>query len=346
MIIPIKANKRLVFVFLLIGLIISNAFFAFTAYKFSRGMKEQSKERLASEEQFGKQNAQLQDNYVKLQKDFAALKKELEDVSVDRDNLASQTSGLMVERKRASELDAALENARKDIKSLQEKNEGILEQNLKLKEEKQDLETIQKQLLKEKEQLQEELDATGVKKLTKTNESLKIENTKLENNLKQAQSEIKKLKENESQLKEKTEQLSKDAQKFNQAYAEAVKKNKLLEKKVIEKPAKFAEIARQNKVLIKRTANMHYNLGVFYLNQKEYSRAVAEFEKAVELTPDDAYSHFNLGYIYAEYLVSRPKAIAHFRQYLRYAKKEDKDVDWVKKYLITWQGWQGKEPME
>jgi len=91
---------------------------------------------------------------------------------------------------------------------------------------------------------------------------------------------------------------------------------------------------------------MHYNLGVFYTNQKDYSRAIAEFEKALELTPDDPYVRFNLGYIYAEYLVNRPKALEHFRQYLRYAKPDDKDADWVKKYILTWQAFDGKQPME
>ena len=168
----------------------------------------------------------------------------------------------------------------------------------------------------------------------------------MENSLKKAQSEIKKLQASGSQLKEKTDKLENDVRKMNQAYSEAAKKNKLLAKKVTEKPRQFAELARQNKVLIRRTANMHYNLGVFYLNQKKYPRAVAEFTKAVELRPEDAYSHFNLGYIYAEYLVNRTKAIEHFRNYLRYVKKDDRDVDWVKRYIITWQSWQGKEPME
>jgi len=344
--IAIKTNRRLVFIFLLVVLVVINAFFVFTIYKLSRKANEQIKERLSSENKFAKQNAQLEDNYVKLQKDFSALKNQFEDTSRDRDNLASQTGGLMAQKKRAAELDAALEKARQDMKLLEEKNQGVLEQNLKLREEKQDLETIQKQLLKEKEQLQQELDASGVRNLTKSNESLKKENGNLQNSLKQAQLEIKKQKESETQLKARIGELGNEVQKLNKAYAEAVRKNKLLEQKVIEKPAKFAEIARQNKVLIRRTANMHYNLGVFYLNQKEYSRSVAEFEKAVELAPDDAYSHFNLGYIYAEYLVNRPKAIEHFREYLRHAKKEDKDVDWVKKYIITWQSWQGKEPME
>ncbi|MBU1871731.1 MAG: tetratricopeptide repeat protein, partial [Candidatus Omnitrophica bacterium] len=75
-------------------------------------------------------------------------------------------------------------------------------------------------------------------------------------------------------------------------------------------------------------------------------RAIAEFEKAIELNPEDPYFHYNLGYIYAEYMVDRPKAIEHFRHFLRLTKNEDKDVDWVKKYILTWQTWEGKRPIK
>jgi tetratricopeptide (TPR) repeat protein len=97
---------------------------------------------------------------------------------------------------------------------------------------------------------------------------------------------------------------------------------------------------------MRQTSRMHYNLGVFYSKRKEYSRAAGEFERAVEITPDDAYSYFNLGYIYSENIVNRPKAIEYFRRYLQYARKDDKDADWVKKYILTWETWQGKKPVE
>ena len=128
--------------------------------------------------------------------------------------------------------------------------------------------------------------------------------------------------------------------------AEAQKKNKRLELEALNVPKKFAEIGRQNKILLKDTAQMHYNLGVFYTKNKEYDRAVAEFEKVVEINPDDSYAQFNLGYIYAEYLVNRDKAVEHFRHYLTLAKSDDKDIDWVKKYLLTWETFNGKKPME
>ena len=102
-------------------------------------------------------------------------------------------------------------------------------------------------------------------------------------------------------------------------------------------------MARENKILIKQTALMHYNLGVFYSENKQHSRAVVEFERAIELNPGDAHSYYNLGYIYAEFLHDRPRAIENFRQFLRLAKGSDKDVDWVKKYILTWQTWEGKK---
>jgi len=133
---------------------------------------------------------------------------------------------------------------------------------------------------------------------------------------------------------------------FKKKYEQAMVKNRLLEKKAEQLPVKFAEMARENKVLLKETALMHYNLGVFYTKNKEFARSIAEFEKAIELNPDDPYAHYNLGYIYAEYLVNRQKAIANFRKYLDLLKTDDKDSDWVKKYIITWQNWEGKKPME
>jgi tetratricopeptide (TPR) repeat protein len=133
---------------------------------------------------------------------------------------------------------------------------------------------------------------------------------------------------------------------YKKRYEEALAKNRTFEKKLEQLPARFAEISRQNKVLVKETALMHYNLGVFYTKNKEYSRAIAEFEKTIELTPDDPYAHYNLGYIYAEYMVNRPKAIEQFRKFLQLCKTEDNDVDWVKKYILTWETWAGKKPMD
>jgi len=44
--------------------------------------------------------------------------------------------------------------------------------------------------------------------------------------------------------------------------------------------------------------------------------------------------------------VDRPKAIENFRKFLGLVKTDDKDVDWVKKYILTWQTWEGKKPLK
>jgi len=315
-----------------------------------RKLLRELKNRESSFDKSNKEIIEIKKEHDKIQKDFANLQKDYASLSEEHNSLISRIKGLLTENERAKDLTISLEKTKKSMELLEKTKQEVLEQNLILKEQAKDLQTIQKQLIREKEQLQEtltkEMDKSGIKKLEQDNLSLKSTNKNLESSLKQKDAELSRLKDSESKLKEESVQLNKKIEGLTKNYSEAVRKNKELENRVTQLPGKFAEISRQNQLLIKRTANMHYNMGVFYTQQKEYTRAVAEFEKAVELTPDDAYSHFNLGYIYAEYLVNRPKAIEHFRHYLRNVKKDDKDVDWVKKYIVTWESYSGNKKLE
>jgi len=346
---PIKnlVNKKMPF--FIVSLLVLGAIVIYFGLKSKRASLELKSEK-ANYEQTRRENLGLKDNYAKIKNNYDKLQKEHQALTLDRNNLYAQAKILPAERERARLLEVSLEKGKKDTELTEKQKQEILEKNLSLKEQIKDLQIIQKQLIKEKEQLLETLEKerekSGIKRLEEQAVSLKKENTDLNNSLKIAQSELGKLKESDSRAKEEIKQLTEKVDRFNKDYAEAVKKNKDLERQIIDSPTKFAELARQNKLLIKQTANMHYNLGVFYMQQREYSRAAAELEKAVELTPDDAYAHFNLGYIYAEYLVNRQKAIEHFRQYLRHCKKEDKDTDWVKKYILTWESWEGKKTLE
>lgn len=330
-----------------------SAYFVFRNYLLSNDLKKNRGEI----EKISKEGVDLKNNYAKIQKEYAQLKIEAEQAKTDRDNLNTQVKGLLADRTKARQLETELD-ALKKAKELSDTSAStaahekalVEKQNDNLKEEIKDLQKIQKQIIGEKNDLQEllakERDKSGRKKLLEDNESLKRDLQRMSVNLQASEAQTKQLKDSEARLREELKTLSKKVDSYNKEMSQAVTKNRSFEERLTTVPTKFAEIARQNKALVKQTATMHYNLGVFYTKRKEYSRAVSEFERCLELTPDDAYAHFNIGYIYAEYLVNRQKAINHFRKYLQFCKKDDKDADWVKKYIITWQTWDVRQPLE
>ena len=346
----LKINKRIVIMTVCIIIMVSLAAYIF--YFRSRNLKlnSQFNSLQANFEKVTQDYAEIKNKYNKLQADLDGLTKE-------RENLLIQIKGLLPERGLARELEGTVEKNKQEIEALTKEKQALTEQTLELKSKLQKLAFEQERLFKEKRQLSEELarerDVSLLKRTEQAKANLEKENLNLANNLKLArlktgdlQEQINRLQKDLDKAKAEGAELSGKADRLNKKLAEAEEKNKRLEQKIVEAPKKFAEIARQNKVLLKQTANMHYNLGVFYTKQKEYLRAIAEFEKSIELDPNDAYAHFNLGYIYAEHVVDRQKAVEQFREFLRLAKKDDKDVDWVRKYLLTWEAWESKKPIE
>jgi tetratricopeptide (TPR) repeat protein len=304
----------------------------------------------STSEKLSKENLELKNKYVTLQKDYEA-------ISLDRNNLILQAKNLLAGKTRANELENSIEKIKQEYASLEKENAELRKQNLGVKAQFKKLTLSYETAVKDKKSLEEQLakerDISPINKLEEGMTNLQKAYDNLSGAVQEKEKEIDKSIAKNSKTQEALDKTKDELNftrekldKLTKNYADAVKKNRLLEQKNIELPGKFTEIARQNKALIKETANMHYNLGVFYTKNKEYTRAIAEFEKAIELTPDDAYAHFNLGYIYAEYLSNRNKAIEQFRKFLRLAKNDDKDVDWVKKYIITWEAYDGKKPME
>jgi chromosome segregation ATPase len=141
--------------------------------------------------------------------------------------------------------------------------------------------------------------------------------------LKMAESEATK-----SQLQDKNKMLFRD--------------NKFFNRKVDIYGRRLAQVALLKDRLLKENAVLHYNLGVFYLQRQEYNEALVEFEKVLELNPNDAATHYNLGLIYAEYIGNKAKAILHFKRYLLLDPR-DKDADKAKKYILTWETWQDEK---
>lgn len=294
--------------------------------------------------------------------EYDKLKKEYAKVMADRDNILMQAKNMLECNQKFMELDARHKKTqqendelRKDLQRTQDElallSQSAIDGKTMAEGKTKELEDKVNQLVQENGKLKNSLEQVEI-------EYKIVPETKRE--IARLQSERKELVKKNNQLDARlktveSQRIDKDAQieiyrkqvvSFKKRYEQAMAKNRVFEKKVDQLPVKFAEMARENKLLIKETALMHYNLGVFYTKSKEYARSVAEFEKAIELNPEDPYSYYNLGYIYAEYLVNRPKAIANFKKYLNLLKTDDKDSDWVKRYIITWQTWEGKQPVQ
>lgn len=306
------------------------------------------------------------------EEEHRALTNENEKLKSDRENLLAQTKFLLKHKAKAEELEgslAAITAKKEEIettmtaknKELEEMlkaereefgkaHSGLKQQNSKLQGVIKQLMYIQKEVEKERDYLQEAYDKlkdkSTIKEFKKTISNLTKDNKNLDNKFKLAERDKKKLEGLKNKADARIESLEEDLAKYKKDYADAAKKNKAFEREVKNMPKKFQEIARQNRSLIKETAKTHYNLGVFYTKNKEYNRAAMEFAKAVEINPNDAYSHFNLGYIYAEHMVNRRKALEHFRHFLRLAKSNDKDIDWVRKYVLTWDTYEGISPFK
>jgi chromosome segregation ATPase len=287
----------------------------------------------------------IQNNYTRLQSESAQTQHENEQlqtslaaVTADRDNLLAQVKKGLSDRSQLEELRAAVEQSTEEKNVLaREKDEAVeLTKDLQKKIEesvasRKQSEAAYQQLSSEKEQALEALEQlrqkTGVVSVQKERDAFAKQAASLEAQVKSLRSEEGRSREDSQALRRELEMSRSKQGKLTARLSDAERKNKNLEKKLLDGPARFSELARQNKILIAQTASMHYNLGVFYSRQKEYQRAVSEFQKAVELKPNDAASHFNIGYIYAEHLVDRAQAVSAFQKYLEYADKKDKDVD-------------------
>jgi tetratricopeptide (TPR) repeat protein len=283
--------------------------------------------------------------------DCEKLKKDYESIKTDRDNLAIQAKNVSEFRNKYNEYEAVSKKAKSETEQLKSDVETTQNQNLQLLQKLGEIEKEHSQTVKERDEFKKTLDKIQfeykiVPETRRELSKLQGENSSMQKSVKQWQTKVKQLEDKKLNLEVQIEVYRMQLKDARKRYERAMLKNRQLEKKAQQLPKRFTEIARENKLLIKETSLMHYNLGVFYTKNKEFTRAMAEFEKTIELDPDDPAAYYNLGYIYAEYVLNRQKAIEVFRKFLSLTKSEDRDVDWVKKYILTWQTWEGKKPVE
>lgn len=81
-------------------------------------------------------------------------------------------------------------------------------------------------------------------------------------------------------------------------------------------------------------AKAHYNMGNIFFQRGEYQRAIVEFYQAVDLSPYDADTHFNLAFISGEYLKDQETALKHYQWYL-YLRPDADDIDLVREKMAA-----------
>ena len=178
--------------------------------------------------------------------------------------------------------------------------------------------------------------------LSNSESSLKAQNQKtedLEKKLKDAEGLIKKQKEKSAELEKRYQTVRADAKQSSQ-YAKLLESEWLasLEKgkeqqKDLDKT--MAELSRNNEDkgrLECDVATMHYNLAVILTDQKNFEAAVREYKKVLELRPNDADAHYNLGVIYDEEFKDNIHAIEHYKAYLKIAPNSKEALrvsEWV-----------------
>ena len=81
-------------------------------------------------------------------------------------------------------------------------------------------------------------------------------------------------------------------------------------------------------------ARAHYNMGNIFFQRGEYQRAVVEYYQAVDLSPYDPDTHYNLAFVSSEFLRDQETALKHYQWYL-YLKPEANDMDLVKEKIAT-----------
>lgn len=106
-----------------------------------------------------------------------------------------------------------------------------------------------------------------------------------------------------------------------------------LEAKTNEMLAKGGDMDPQDANFREELAKAHYNMGNIYFERGEYQRAVVEYYQAVDLTPNDPDTHYNLAFVSGEYLGDQETALKHYQWYL-YLKPNASDSVTVKEKII------------
>ena len=285
----------------------------------------------------------LQARVTELEAENARLQDQYKQVEADRDNVLSQTKVLLGEKSKYQGMQDSLDAQTKELGDAKAKADSLaaekqnLEQQIagtmasfdELKKTHQDVQTKNETLATENEQLSLALfqrleNDPQVKRMMdelkaerEKSRVLADEKKKLESDQKKSADQLKRAGEREAKL---TKEMADVKGKLE--FTEAERNNLLgavreMEGRLGQAPERFKSMAQENQMLIKETSEMHYNMGVYFTEKKQYDQAINEYERALEFNPENAKVHYNLGYLYSEGFKNHEQAVYHFKEYLK-----------------------------
>lgn len=181
------------------------------------------------------------------------------------------------------------------------------------------------------------------KKVTDAESTLQAQNSKiaqLEGKLKEAETKISRQKKASANLEQQTKSAkanpgmtSEYVKLVENEWLTAVAKTEELNKDLNRTLSELSGQNQERSKLRSDTATMHYNLAVILTEQQNFPAAIVEYQKVLEIRPNDADAHYNLGVIYDDYLQDNERALEHYRQYVKTAPdapEAQKVRQWIK----------------
>ena len=274
------------------------------------------------------------------------LEGKLSDAELDKQRISGELSDL---RKRIADVESVpvvLPDPVAPVSPSMKPNSDLFKElekeNLLLKEKWVDVETQRQKAVKDFEKIAkknkkaEEDAATAALSASKAKARLSVvENDKKDLNalLRRLPGLEKELCQNKTKVVEKELELAKSQKSLNALMIELERRENRLIK--AERMQKIMEEARED---LRRVSNaekrdMHYNMAAVYAKEGRFRFAEREYLRALQVDPNDAGVHYNLGILYDDDMKNKRRATIHYKKYLK-LNPYGPDADEVKGWLM------------
>jgi len=274
---------------------------------------EAANERLKQRvEELSKGNAELKDKNLRVQAEITGLNR-------DRTQVLDKLKIITEENAKLKDQIVVLQQA---MVALDGKNKQMTDESKQIADDKSKMAGRIKELEKEVQPVREVEDELN-KKIKDLDSKLRTQSRKMEEILRDQNSELKKWQDKASQFEKQNLSLQKENKetqviidKLQEKQKSLLKEKSELKHTLNDTVGKLADANKQLNRLKNETADMHYNLGVIFQGQTKWNEAIREYEKVLETRPDDGDAHYNLALIYDSIKNDRFKAIQNYEEYL------------------------------